>query len=431
MARLLKILEMSLSIKLICQFAIFAVLLFWLNHTQAEFSARLKWYGGAVALPADDLQRSFSGTPALDTNLDMRLMFEKKWSNFSFSVDHTTLYLHGDSFEFGGIGSRGGPEQQSLENNRQLLNLTWNIAKGDQHQVLHGIDRLALRYRTGKWGVTLGREALSWGSGIVFQPMDIFNPFAPTAVDRDYKGGDDLILVERLFNDGSDLQVLAVARRDSNNSFSGGASSIAAKYHGFIKSGEYELMVARHFAEEIYGLSLRWPIGGAMFRGDVVTTRLDTRDLKFMAVANLDFTTVIGKYTTYFFVEYFHSDFGVQYLPETIESLPSSLVNRLERGELFNVMRDYLALGMNIQWHPLVSQNGTLIINLEDGSGLVQSQFTYEISQRQRLELGLVVGVGEKQSEFGGIPTFRDPLTSEFKTIGGDTRGYLRWIYYL
>ena len=61
------------------------------------------------------------------------------------------------------------------------------------------------------WAVTVGRQAVSWGSGIVFQPLDPFNPFAPTAVDRDYKAGDDLVLIERLFDNGHDAQLLRVS----------------------------------------------------------------------------------------------------------------------------------------------------------------------------------------------------------------------------
>jgi len=34
---------------------------------------------------------------------------------------------------------------------------------------------------------------LSWGNGLVFSPMDIVNPFDPTAVDTEYKAGDDML----------------------------------------------------------------------------------------------------------------------------------------------------------------------------------------------------------------------------------------------
>ena len=38
-----------------------------------------------------------------------------------------------------------------------------------------------------------GRQAITWGNGLVFNAMDIFNPFDPAAVDKEYKTGDDMI----------------------------------------------------------------------------------------------------------------------------------------------------------------------------------------------------------------------------------------------
>lgn len=73
------------------------------------------------------------------------------------------------------------------------------------------IDWIAWRYNTAKagWAATLGRQAVSWGNGMVYAPMDLFNPFAPTVVDQDHKAGDDLILVERLFSSGNDAHGLS------------------------------------------------------------------------------------------------------------------------------------------------------------------------------------------------------------------------------
>ena len=43
--------------------------------------------------------------------------------------------------------------------------------------------------------------------------MDLFNPFSPTAVQRDYKVGDDMAHVQLPLNTG-ELQMLYLPRRD-------------------------------------------------------------------------------------------------------------------------------------------------------------------------------------------------------------------------
>jgi len=45
-----------------------------------------------------------------------------------------------------------------------------------------------------------------------------------------------------------------------------------------------------------------------------------------------------------------------------------ALRERLARGELLSLMRDYLALGGRLEWSALWSQDLTLFGNLQDGS---------------------------------------------------------------
>ena len=84
----------------------------------------------------------------------------------------------------------------------------------------------------------------------------------------------------------------------------------------------------------------------------------------------------------YVFAEYFHNDFGMQRMPTAGDRLPPQLQTALLRGEVFNFMRDYLAVGASYQWHPLLTQSLSVISNLNDGSALlqgVQDEFVYAV----------------------------------------------------
>ncbi len=395
---------------------------------ELHFDARVKWLGTATALPEHDLQRVLDGTPAYDQNLDVRLMFLQEWSALTLQVEHSTTFISGDSLAF---QSAPGTtlEQAPTGDERRVMDLTWEIANGKRYRLLHRLDRLVLGLRSGDWGVSLGRQAISWGNGLVFQPMDLFNPFAPTTVDRDYKAGDDLLLVERVFSNGNDLQVLAVGRRDDNGKFTAQAGSVAAKWRGFVGVSEVELMASKHFTDQVYAVALRWPLAGALVRSDIVATRLEGGDWNVSYVVNVDYSLEVAGRATYVFGEYFHNDFGVEELPNSALELPQPLRDRLSRGELFNIMKDYLAFGATHEWHPLWSQNLTLIGNLHDGSSLMQTQATFEPGDHQRLHFGVVIPLGSAGDEFGGIPLATD-LQGEQITTGGGVRGYVRWVYY-
>ncbi len=406
------------------------ILALWVTTTANawEVDARFKWFGSLTALPEEDLQRQATGTPAYTDDFDLRLMVRHRQGPVSLILDHSTTLSRSDNPR--------APEvpwltldQSANSDERRLLDLTWELDEGKRHRLLHRFDRLAVRYDGNGWAVTAGREAVSWGNGLVFQPLDLFNPFAPTTVDRDYKTGHDLILVERLFPGGSDLQLLAVARRDAEGAFASDVSSLAGKWHVALGEGEVELIAAAHYDDQVYGLGWRWPVGGALVRSDLTATRLQSGTWKISGIVNADYSFVIGGRNLYVFGEYFHSSFGVRELPEPGVEYPQPLLERLGRGELFNLMRDYLATGVTVEWHPLWNHATTLMGNLQDASLLLQSQLSFDPSDQQRLDLGVVHPFGSRGNEFGGVPAARDPSGSPL-TVGGGTSAYLRWVYY-
>ena len=390
-----------------------------------EMDVRAKFFGVGAALPDHSLQRQIEGTPAYDYTADLRLMFTQDVDRLSLTAHYNAILNGGDSFAF--LTSPGATLDQSSTDDRfRLMDLTWELSSGDRHQLVHRFDRLALQYRGATWGVTVGREAVSWGSGLVFQPMDLFSPFAPTTVDRDFKAGDDLLIVDKLFDDGSDFQFLGVARRDLAGDATADVASAALKWRKFVGAGELELFGGKHYQDQVYGGALRVPVGGALLRTDLVTTRLDEDgDWVVSGILNIDYSFDLAGRPSYAFAEYYHNGFGVKTLPPSPALLPEALSERLLRGEVFNLMRDYLALGGTVQWHPLWTQALTLIGNLHDGSSILQTTLSYVPSDHATLEAGVTLPIGRAGEEFGGVPVAGDDLTT-----GGALQAYLRWVYY-
>ena len=389
-----------------------------------DFDVRLKGFATLAGLPRHDYQRIQDESPALDASLDLRLMLRENAGPFEFIADYSLTAIGGDSFAYL-IAPGTTLDQTPAEDARRAFDLSWEIEDGSRHRTWHRFDRLAVRYRKGDWSVTLGRQAVSWGNGMVFQPMGLFNPFAPTTVDRDYKAGDDLLLVEKLFANGSDLQLLVVGRKGPDGDLDSNASSSALKWHGFLGQGEMEFVVAKHYRDEVVGVGARFPIGGALARADLVATGLPGGRWKLSGVVNIDYSLVVLTRNAYVFAEYFHNGFGVKALPETPLTLPVALQERLLRGEVFNMMRHYLAIGGTLEWHPLWNQSLTLIGNLQDGSALLQTSLTFEPGDHQRVQLGWVEPLGGAGDEFGGVP-----LAGEAITAGGASTLFARWVYY-
>jgi len=389
----------------------------------AEFDARVKWFTTSQRLPASDAERDATGNARpTDHSADLRLMWRRDLGAARLVVDHATTWVVGDSF---GADDASGPtfDQTPTGDERRLFDLTWEVHRGGRHRLLHRLDRLALEYREGRWGVTVGRQAVSWGGGVVFHPMDLFNPFAPTTVDRDYKAGDDLILVERLLDSGAEAQILAVGRRNEVGDAAGELSSVAGKYKGLLGDGEIEVVAARHYDRGIVGLGVRVPLGGALLRSDLVGAEAES-GWSVSGVVNIDVSFPVAGTSVYAFAEYFHNGFGVGQLPDDLEDLPTRLIERHARGESFTLMRDYLAAGVQFRWHALVNQSASVITNLHDSSKVAQASLSYDPGDASRLQFGLIAPLGDDGDEFGPL-SVGDGLT-----VGGGLRGFLRFVYF-
>lgn len=388
-----------------------------------DLSVRAKAFASRALLPEDDAQRALGGTPADDLDLDLRLMGRYSSGGWHLIADHETTYSVGDSFAFR-TAPQATLDQTQSDDDRRLFDLTWTIDDGDRHRTTHRFDRLAAEYELGEWRATIGRQAVSWGSGIVFNPLDLFNPFAPTVVDRDYKAGDDLIELDRLLASGGDLQFLAVGRRDADHDVTGDAASVGGKWRQPFGSGEIELAGGRHYEDHVAGVTVHLPLGGALLRSDWVYTVLDDGGADLSWLVNIDYTFTIADKNVYTFAEWFTNGFGVDDEPIDLTQLPQALVDRLERGETFTLMEHYVALGTRIEWHALVSQTATWIVNADDGSSLVQLQVSWDPGDAQRVEAGLTSTFGDKGEEYGGIDV------GGGLTAGDSTQLYVRWVYH-
>ena len=172
------------------------------------------------------------------------------------------------------------------------------------------LDRLHLDITGTKAVARVGRQAISWGNGMFYTPMDFFNPFDPSAIDKEYKTGDDMLYGQYLLNSGDDMQAVWVVRRDINGDVSSDVDSIAAKYHGFIGEYEYDLLLSQHFDDFILGVGGIANLGGAVWRGDITLTDTQTETVMSL-VTSLTYSWVGWGKNTSGVLEYFYNGFGI------------------------------------------------------------------------------------------------------------------------
>lgn len=379
-------------------------------------------------IPSDSLLQDFSDDPMRDIGLDLRLSLSAGSSAWSWRTDYQLLAQRGDRLELEQQYPYAGLRSTRLvDDDRRLFDLTHIIDEQDDRILLHRLDRLYLGHTTDRTVFKAGRQAVSWGNGLIYNPVDFFNPFDPAAIDTEYKTGDDMLYAQYLLDSGDDLQAVAVARRDAGGDVSSEVASLAVKYHLFSGQREMDLLLAEHFDQQIVALGGSADIAEAIWRGDLMVT--DTGDeYVTSAVLNWSYSLQAWQRNLTTTVEYFYSGFGIDdgnYDPQTLAANPE-LLARLERGELFTLAQNYLAGAVTIELNPLWQLTTSLFRNLDDDSMLLQLFSRHDLQQDLQLLIALNLPEGEDGSEFGGIDS---PIEGRPVSVGASVFAQLAWYF--
>jgi len=331
----------------------------WIDGDAYELGGHTKLRLVGQSYPDDSLIHDQVGSSSLDVAGELRLNFSTKREQWSFFADYQLLALHSEFLP------NGLPNDQ-----QRLFDLTKIIDESDDNAFAHRLDRFWVGYTGDKAVVRFGRQALSWGNGLFFSPMDLVNPFDPTTIDTEYKTGDDMLYLQYLRDSGDDWQGAVVFRRDPlSRDVESDQSTTALKYHGFAGEHEYDLLLAESYGDTVIGLGGARSIGGAIWRGDVVVTD-SSADTVVEVVTNLNYswvwrdTNVSG---------------GIEYYYDGVDS-------------------SYLAGSLMIEMSPLWAMTPTLISNVDDQSALLQLVNQYSLSDNMTFLGSLNVPLGANAS---------------------------------
>jgi hypothetical protein len=389
----------------------------------AEWGGYVKARGQASFPPAASPYRAVESGTYLDGSLEGRLKNTLFWGDRSRLDTHYEIVASGGDTQgaqnelaalFGGT-IPGALRRGSIpSDDRRLMNLTRVLREEDDLILYHRLDRLALTLSP-EWGtVSVGRQAVTWGNGFLFNPMDLFNPFSPTDIERDYKIGDDMLFVQAPVAGSGNVQALYVPRRDPvEGDIVWDESSLAVKAHLFQGAAEFDLMAAKHYTDYVFGAGATGYLGGAAWRTDLTWTHLDPNDPGSdypSLVANIDYSWTWWEKNLYGFVEFFYSGVGNDDYREALTD--PNLTDRIGRGELFTLGRTYLAGYIRLEIHPLVNLYFTSIVNTADPSGVVQPRITWDAAADVQVLIGGNLFWGPRESEYGGISIPGTPFTT-------------------
>lgn len=275
----------------------------------------------------------------------------------------------------------------------------WDDPVGDL-RVQGRTDRLALSLTPEGVNITLGRQPISFGSGMFFTPLDLVNPFSPATIDTEYKPGVDAVRVDAFFGFATKLTVAAayVGQGYLYEATPEGvptASRVSAAVYGQTLVGvtDLGLFYAANRGDHVFGGSVVSSIGPVGIHGDLTVTlpRPDLGEEVFVrAVLGVDgrptsTTTLSG--------EVYVQSFGTSDVSRLFEVLGAE---RARRGEVWLGGPAYAALAVSQEITPLLTGSVAVISNLTDPSFLLTPSVGWNVANNVSASFGGYVGLGAR-----------------------------------
>jgi hypothetical protein len=299
---------------------------------------------------------------------------------------HTELWLDTEMLAGNFLKTQEFQFRQLIER-PTFADLEWNLVDNNDYRIEQRLFRVFATFYAGQAEVTFGRQRIAWGTGFVWNPTDLLNPFNPAAIELDEKEGVDAGYLAVPLGSLSKLEVAYAPGRKALR------SSAALRIGTNVGNYDLTIMAGDFQDDVVLGGDFAGYVGGAGLRGEVGYTWAENARNYFRGILNADYSFPNGLYV---FVEFYINGQGAS-SKEDYDLL--SLLS----GHTFNLARYYVAGSLTKTVTPLLGLSVYSIVNLTDGSALIGPALTYSLAANLELAASAYFLIGAKDSEYGQL----------------------------
>ena len=290
----------------------------------------------------------------------------------------------------------------------RIRQLDWGLSEHSGLLWRHEIDRAYVGWHLPAADITVGRQAVGWGRGVLFGAVDIFSPFSPLEADREWRRGVDAVRAEVPLTDRVSVDGVAVFGQAIDESV------FAGRLRGYAGKVDVELLGGRRGRDLFSGVTSSAAVGDAEVHGELAVFRASddvqgrtTDRAVAKAVAGVSYRFGIGG-GILAFAEYHYSGFGVRRPEDIVPQLADpGVVHRLLRGDTQILGRHAIAVTASSELSPELVLGGLWLHSPVDGSGVAAPTATFSFGDKVSLVMNVYAPYGRAprgttlRSEYG------------------------------
>jgi hypothetical protein len=298
----------------------------------------------------------------------------------------------------------------------RIRSLDEPLAVNDGFRWRHEVDRAFLVFRPGPAEVTVGRQAIGWGRGVLFGAVDLFAPFSPLEADRAWRRGVDAVRTEIRLGERASFDAAAAIGHDGDPE----DSIYAARLRGYVGEVDGELLLGRRGRDLVAGLASSAAVGDAEAHAELALFRTpDANAAPLLANDRLVGKAVVGASYRFglgkglpVFVEYHYTGFGAP-RPGALTDptfATADFRERLARGDTQLPVRQAVALLATYEANEEWTFQLLWLASPRDGSGVFSPGATLTLGDHATVQVaaylphGAPPRGGSLRSDFGATP---------------------------
>ena len=342
----------------------------------------------------------------LRLGLDIR---HSDWMDSELAYEQRARWLSG-----GGLGATSGFLPAEARAPFRLTQLDWEVAADDAFIYRHEIDRGLVSFHP-EWGeVTVGRQAIGLGRGVLFGAVDMFSPFSPLEVDREWRRGVDALRAEYRLSATSSAELIGVFGETWEQ------SALLGRLRGYVGDIDGALIFGKRAEDTMIGSAVSTIVKGAEVHAELAV--FDTAEeqpegglwgdehLAAKTVLGASYTFAVGNGLT-LLAEHHYSGFGVEDAKDVLVRLQEEdFQDRLLRGDMQILGRQAVAVQLGYPFNDAVNGSFLVLMNPTDGSGVISPSLRLDLDRNVTLLASAFVpwgdepSAGQFQSEYGATP---------------------------
>jgi hypothetical protein len=278
-----------------------------------------------------------------------------------------------------------------------------NPEPDEEFVLLQNLDRAALYYSLKNADITLGRQAIAFGSARAVNPTDVLAPYTYATLAKEERVGVDTLRVRVPTGELGEYDLGVVAGEDAKPE----NSAAFVRRRLYVARTDITLTAIAFRESELLGVDLTRSIGGA-------GTWLEAADAgENIGSSNDYFRLSVGtdySFTEdlYAWLEYHYNGAGSRNNEDYFGLLDDTAYTR---GGVYLLGKNYIAPGFTYQLTPLIIIGFQGLWNLDDGSALVAPSIEYSLADDVTARFGGYAGIGKGSDnplvptdEFGNYP---------------------------